>query len=35
LSNVGLKPGVYIYTVRIKSENSKYAKSSCKIIVTK
>ena len=35
LSNVGLKPGVYIYTVRIKSENSKYAKSSGKIIVTK
>ena len=35
MSQAGLTPGVYVYTVRIKSENSKYAKSSGKIIVTK
>lgn len=35
LSQVGLHPGVYFYMVRIKSDNSKFAKSSGKIIVTK
>ena len=35
LAQIGLQPGVYFYTVRIKSESSKYAKSSGKIIVVK
>lgn len=35
LSQMGLQPGVYFYSVRIKSEGSKYAKSSGKIIVVK
>ena len=35
LAQVGLTPGVYFYSVRIKSESSKYATSSGKIIVTK
>lgn len=35
LANIGLHPGMYIYTVRIKSESSKYTSSSGKIIVTK
>lgn len=35
LAEVGLNPGIYFYSVRIKSESSKYATSSGKIIVTK
>lgn len=35
LANLNLHPGVFIYTVKIKSENSKYSVTSGKIIVTK
>lgn len=35
LAQIGLQPGVYFYSVRIKSESSKYSKSSGKIIVIK
>ena len=35
LAQMGLLPGVYFYNVRIKSETSRYASSSGKIIVTK
>ena len=35
LSELGLQPGVYMYTIRIKSETSKYSSNSGKIIVTK
>jgi len=35
LGQLGLQPGVYIYTVRIKSAASSYSKTSGKIIVTK
>ena len=34
LSEIGLTPGIYIYNVKIKSETSRYSKSSGKIIVT-
>ena len=33
LAELGLQPGVYMYTVRIKSESSKYSAKSGKIIV--
>ncbi len=35
LSEMALQPGVYMYTIKIKSETSKYSVSSGKIIVTK
>ena len=35
LAEMSLQPGIYMYTVRIKTESSKYAASSGKIIVTK
>lgn len=35
LAQAGLQPGVYFYAVRIKSESSKYATSTGKIIITK
>ena len=35
LANLGLTPGVYVYSVRIKSASSGYSVSSGKIIVTK
>ena len=35
IAEVGLNPGIYFYSVRIKSASSKYATSSGKIIVTK
>ncbi|MCR5050386.1 MAG: type IX secretion system sortase PorU [Paludibacteraceae bacterium] len=35
LSEIGLTPGVYVYTVKIKSATSKYSTSAGKIIVTK
>ena len=35
LAQMGLHPGVYFYTVKIKSESSKYSTTSGKIIVTK
>ena len=35
LSELGLQPGVYMYTIRIKSESSKYSSNSGKIIVTR
>jgi len=35
LSELGLQPGVYMYSIRIKSETSKYSTNSGKIIVTK
>ena len=33
MAQIGLRPGVYFYMVRIKSESSKHAKASGKIIV--
>lgn len=35
MAQIGLRTGVYFYMVRIKSESSKYAKTSGKIIVIK
>ena len=35
LSALGLRPGVYVYHVRIKSPSNKYSTSSGKILVTK
>lgn len=35
LSDIGLQPGIYMYTVKIKSESSSYSSTSGKIIVTK
>ena len=35
LPSLGLEPGIYVYSVRIKSASSKYSTSSGKIIVTK
>ena len=35
LAEMNLQPGIYLYTVRIKTESSKYAASSGKIIVTR
>ena len=35
LAELNLHPGVFIYTVKIKSESSKYSTTSGKIIVTK
>ncbi|MBQ2170688.1 MAG: T9SS type A sorting domain-containing protein, partial [Paludibacteraceae bacterium] len=35
MAEIGLRPGIYFYSIRIKSENSKFTKSSGKIIVTK
>ena len=35
LAGLGLQPGVYMYSIKIKSANSKYSATSGKIIVTK
>ena len=35
LGQLGLQPGIYIYSVKIKSATSGYSTSSGKIIVTK
>ena len=35
LSQLGLRPGVYVYNVKIKSASSRYSATSGKIIVTK
>jgi hypothetical protein len=35
MAELNLQPGVYMYTIRIKTETSKYSASSGKIIVTR